>query len=133
MVYNLRFNMSKKEIYDLVERGKLTANIPLDRLTEMCEAERDGRCVVLPCKVGDTVYIVENFAKTNTEILGISPKSGYCIKECTFLGIVCVDISTKEMEYIVCEKIAILVEKYKTIFLTKEAAEKALEGLELIN
>lgn len=32
--------------------------ISLDRLTEICEAERDGRCVVLPCKVGDTVHLI---------------------------------------------------------------------------
>ena len=31
-------------------------DIPFDRLQQICEAERDGRCVVLPCKVGDTVY-----------------------------------------------------------------------------
>lgn len=28
----------------------------LDRLQELVEADRDGRCVVLPCKVGNTVY-----------------------------------------------------------------------------
>lgn len=28
----------------------------LDRLRELVEADRDGRCVVLPCKVGDIVY-----------------------------------------------------------------------------
>ena len=28
----------------------------LDRLRELVEADRDGRCVVLPVKVGDTVY-----------------------------------------------------------------------------
>lgn len=30
-----------------------------DRLREMCEAERSGRYVVMPCKVGDTVYWAE--------------------------------------------------------------------------
>ena len=29
----------------------------LDRIKELVEADRDGRCVVLPCKVGDTVKI----------------------------------------------------------------------------
>lgn len=29
--------------------------VTLDRLRELAEADRDGRCVVLPCKVGDTV------------------------------------------------------------------------------
>lgn len=28
----------------------------LDRLRELVEADRDGRCVVLPCKVGDVIY-----------------------------------------------------------------------------
>lgn len=31
-------------------------DIPNDRFEEICEAERDGRCVVLPCKVGDRVW-----------------------------------------------------------------------------
>lgn len=29
------------------------------RLSELAEADRDGRCVVLPCKVGETFYTVE--------------------------------------------------------------------------
>ena len=46
------------------ERAEITDGIPLDRLREMCEAERDGQCVVLPCKVGDTVYVVEEGSTT---------------------------------------------------------------------
>lgn len=30
-----------------------------DRLEKICDAEREGRLVVLPCKVGDTVYTIE--------------------------------------------------------------------------
>ena len=30
----------------------------LDRLKELAEADKEGRCLVLPCKVGDTVYRV---------------------------------------------------------------------------
>lgn len=30
----------------------------LDRLRELAEADREGRCVVLPCKLGDTVYFI---------------------------------------------------------------------------
>ena len=33
------------------------------RLRELAEADKDGRVVVLPCKVGDTVY-------TNNRVLG---------------------------------------------------------------
>lgn len=28
-------------------------------ILELAQAERDGRCVVLPCKVGDTVFVIE--------------------------------------------------------------------------
>ena len=28
----------------------------LDRLRELVEADRDGRCIVLPCKVGDELF-----------------------------------------------------------------------------
>lgn len=30
----------------------------LDHLRELAEADREGRCVMLPCKVGDTVYFI---------------------------------------------------------------------------
>ena len=33
---------------EVSERFSLTAKIPLDRLREIAETERDGRCVVLP-------------------------------------------------------------------------------------
>ena len=32
----------------------------LDRLRELAEAERKGRCVVLPCMVGDNVYVLNH-------------------------------------------------------------------------
>lgn len=32
--------------------------IGLKRLRELSQAEKDGRLVVLPCKVGDTVYVI---------------------------------------------------------------------------
>lgn len=31
---------------------------PIDHLRELVQAEKDGRLVMLPCKVGDTVYCV---------------------------------------------------------------------------
>jgi uncharacterized metal-binding protein YceD (DUF177 family) len=30
----------------------------IDRLRELAEADKDGRVVVLPCKVGDSVYMI---------------------------------------------------------------------------
>ena len=34
--------------------------IDIDRLRELVEADRDGRCVVLPCKVGDKAYVIDD-------------------------------------------------------------------------
>ena len=45
---------------EVSQRFSLTAKIPLDRLREIAEAERDGRCVVLPCKFGNTVYSIRH-------------------------------------------------------------------------
>lgn len=36
---------------ELSQRFSLTAKIPLDRLRELVEADREGRCVVLPIKI----------------------------------------------------------------------------------
>ena len=38
------------------KRLELIREIPTDRLSELVEADREGRCVVLPLKVGDTVW-----------------------------------------------------------------------------
>lgn len=35
-------------------------NYDLARLREIVQADRDGRCVVLPCKVGEAVYQVDD-------------------------------------------------------------------------
>ncbi|MFR8530235.1 MAG: hypothetical protein ACLVDB_03430 [Anaeromassilibacillus sp.] len=83
-----------------------------DRLHELAEADRDGRVVVLPCKVGDTVYFA---------LLGR-------IIEKQVFSIVSFSNSTRiycggTSEYFRPEDIG------KTFFLTHEEAEKALEGI----
>lgn len=35
-----------------------------NRLRELAEADKDGRCVVLPCKVGDTVWRIKRTFET---------------------------------------------------------------------
>ena len=34
--------------------------VDLERLRELAKADREGRCVVLPCKIGDTVYSIRH-------------------------------------------------------------------------
>lgn len=48
--------------------------IPIQRLRELAQAEQDGRLVVLPCKVGDSVYIpdLEKKIPVKVRVQGIS-------------------------------------------------------------
>lgn len=55
-------------------RYEITKSIPLDRLQEICQAQKDGRLLVLPCKVGQSVWFIENTlnvynGKTTREIV----------------------------------------------------------------
>ena len=47
------------------ERLEIVREIPIDRLRELAEADRDGRCVVLPCKIGDIVWCIYTGAQGN--------------------------------------------------------------------
>jgi len=80
----------------------------IDRVKALAEADKDGRLVVLPCKVGDTVYlIVTKRARNYTPEFRFVKKS-----RLTFLN----------ME-------RILQDFGKEAFLTREEAEKALEAM----
>lgn len=45
-------DMAKDVLREVDELGGL------DRLRELVQADREGRCVVLPCAIGDPVYII---------------------------------------------------------------------------
>ena len=49
-----------KAIYDRLSAIEdiLGDEYELERLQELVKEDREGRCVVLPCKVGDTVYYI---------------------------------------------------------------------------
>jgi hypothetical protein len=92
----------------------------VERLRELYKADKAGRVVVLPCKVGDTV-----FARLDT-------KSKY-VCECKVKQIVVgnigfvtfAPIGAPEREYDVS-----LRGFGKTVFLSREEAEKALQEME---
>lgn len=60
--------LTPEEINDAVVGAKLMAKakvvsvfgVAAERLLELAEAEKDGRVVVLPCRVGDTLWIVDS-------------------------------------------------------------------------
>lgn len=49
------------------------------RLEELCNAERDGRCVVLPCKRGQHVFILRGSNICEGEVISVTGKmrNGY--------------------------------------------------------
>ena len=110
-----------KHADSIIERlDKLLAQTDDDvRLRELAEAERDGRVVVLPCKIGDTVWAILDGKKHVCK----------CIVEFINIGGLCTTV-------VLC-KVNGSREQYgataalfsKTVFLTREEAEKALEAM----
>ena len=114
--------LTPEEVNDAVVGAKLLAKAKLvsafgvaaERLRELAEADKDGRVVVMPCKVGDTLFRV--FAG---EILE------HKVRNMRYLAIQGRwDIDTTPFCSYVESSIG------KTIFLTREKAEKALEAME---
>ena len=44
-----------------------------DRIRELAEADKEGRVVVLPCKVGDTIYAIEQVLRSDGVHSKIAP------------------------------------------------------------
>ncbi len=87
-----------------------------DRLRELAEADKDGRVVVLPCKVGDTVWRIVRDGEphiTRDEVRDM------CFADDMTL---CVELVGGRITF---------TEKFgKTVFLSHEEAEKALQEME---
>ena len=103
------------------EAGKVlsSCDISFRRLAELLTAGRDGRLVVPPCKAGDTVYEVTS-RKTISE---------YRVKAirvelfCTFIEWdIVAGFVDKSIFGVPVDEIG------KTVFLTREEADRALEG-----
>lgn len=94
------------------------------RLRELAEADKDGRCVVLPCKVGDTIYAI-------TQVFG-GDGVYHKITEKKITGI---GGNTMNKVWMVNRENS-LEDRFspsefgRTVFLTREEAEKALAEME---
>ena len=106
------------EALKLSAMGKAIAEItefdglPIDRLLELAEADKDGRLVVLPCKVGDKLYRVFDGNISEHEVQNMK----YFARQ-RRLGIDMTPFFPDAGRFI-----------GKTVFLTREEAEKALEA-----
>ncbi len=104
----------------LMRLADLESLCSYDRLRELAEADKDERVVVLPCKVGDRLY----------EVTGRKTISVYKVKaiRVELFGLF---IEWDIVEGFVWQSLSGINagEIGKTVFLTREEAEKALEVL----
>ena len=91
----------------------------ISRVRVLDEADKDGRLVVLPCKVGQRVFALldtdKHISECEVKQIGMGNKIG-------FIGLE--PIGARGREYGVS-----LNGFGKTVFLTREEVEKALEGM----
>lgn len=105
--------------YKTFEDEAISKGVPFKRIVALMEADKAGRLAVLPCKAGDTVYEVTS-RKT------ISEYRVKAIRVELFCTIIEWDIVAgfvdKSISGVPVDEIG------KTVFLTREEAEKALEA-----
>ena len=108
----LKLSMMGKAVAEIKEFDGL----PIDRLKELAEADKEGRVVVLPCKVGQRVFALldtdKHISECEVKQIGMGNKIG-------FIGLE--PIGARGREYGVS-----LNGFGKTVFRTREEAEKAL-------
>ena len=107
----------KDEHFSGLEMAKLHS--ALMELKKYQEADKDGRLVVLPCKVGQRVFALldtdKHISECKVKQIGMGNK----------IGFICLEpIGARGREYGVA-----LNGFGKTVFLTREEAEKALEAM----
>lgn len=114
------------EVLEAAIMGKAVAQItefeglPIARLRELAVADQKGRVIVLPCKVGQRVFALldtdKHISECEVKQIGLGNEIG-------FVGLE--PIGARGREYGVA-----LNGFGKTVFLTREEAEKALAEME---
>ena len=114
-----------RELFDyaLKESKTLTEQLTLlKHIRELAEADKDGRCVVLPCMVGEKIYYLNGKYIIEVEVVGYKvDETGAWL----FIG------ETYNPETNRAYHCDLETERIgKTVFLTREEVEKALEERE---
>ena len=95
----------------------------LERLCELAQADREGRCVVLPCKIGDTIYQVDYMTHGEALRAGVPEKNDpqskrkFGRRKAKYLPLM---VREKKMVK------SLYSEFGKSVFLTRAEAEAAL-------
>ena len=93
------------------------------RLKEICNAECDGRLVVLPCKVGDIIWFTKlEYCSSDTGFPQKAKIYSVWKDETHNWNFNCASGKKQEFQNFNIDDFG------KTVFLTKEAAEPALKG-----
>ena len=107
----------------------------LDRLRELARADREGRCVVLPCQFGERAYKI--YRKWESHFGCDHCLDGYGMgRVCDYYDSDNNNCTNMKGKYDGFEIVSrhfsaeMIPEIGKTVFLTREAAEKAVEEME---
>ena len=99
----------------------------LDRLRELAAADKDGRLVVLPCKVGDTLWVTGRDNVPREMELEAPDIRTVCTDEDNL----CMSTCNRKPDGFCAYRLRNDgADIGKTVFLTREEAEKALEAME---
>ena len=95
----------------------------LDELAEKVQANREGRCVVLPCKIGDIVYEIRYTAENDRPRKHARKKFDHSVSGCTWRM-----RKQPDMCYVSEKKCTKSDFEFmgRTVFLTRADAEAAL-------
>ena len=104
-------------------RYEIIKHIPLDRLEEICQAEREGRCMVLPCSVGEKIWIIENVFNGKEVVRMLGNRTIDEIKHNKLNKNTMISKRPFELHFYPSEV-------GKTVFFIREEAEAALKGAE---
>lgn len=106
---------SQRKVWERLKAYEDTGLTP-ERCAELAKADKEGRLVVLPCKVGDTVYLIyqERVIECIAEFINMGVFSGNRVVTCT-------QTDRADQYGAVFEAFG------KTVFLTNEEAEQALK------
>ena len=120
-VETVKLALAEKHMVDL----ETLNNTTISRLVELAEADKDGRVIVLPCKVGDTVYMIERIFDID---------NGVCDEICARKVIGHGGNNLNKLWLIgsggICNVSIFVSEFGKTVFLTRAEAEKALREIQ---
>lgn len=98
----------------------------IDKLGRYEDLEEQGRLIILPCEVGDTVYVLDWYYDCDIDGYGV------CDNYCSYGDVACDCCHRNVIKRFVSKREYInqnIDDFGKTIFLTREEAEEALKNM----